>query len=89
MLDYVQMELSIRTRQGARENMTKTENKEPNSQRQTYKVPEAAKVAGVGECAIRKGVAAGTIPHIRFGRNILIPKTAFLRWLDSCGQGTA
>ena len=51
----------------------------------TYKVPEAAQVAGVGDLAIRKGIAAGTIPHIRFGRNILIPKSAFHRYLDSCG----
>ncbi len=54
----------------------------------TYKVPEAAKVARVGSAAIRKGVATGAIPHIRFGRNILIPKAAFHRWLDSCGQSS-
>ena len=59
--------------------------KELNDNRATYKVPEAAKVAGVGECAIRKGITDGKIPHIRFGRNILIPKSAFHRWLDSCG----
>jgi len=52
----------------------------------TYKVDEAARVARVGTAAIRRGIAAGRIPHIRFGRNILIPKSAFHRWLDSCGQ---
>jgi excisionase family DNA binding protein len=55
------------------------------TERATFKVAEAAKFAGVGTSAIRKGVSAGTIPHIRFGRNILIPKDAFGRWLDSCG----
>jgi excisionase family DNA binding protein len=64
--------------------MAKPENKEQNN-RATYKVPEAAKVAGVGQIAIYKGVADGTIPHIRFGRNILIPRAAFHKWLDSCG----
>jgi excisionase family DNA binding protein len=51
----------------------------------TYKVPEAARVARVGSAAIRQGVKSGRIPHMRFGRNILIPKAAFHRWLDSCG----
>ena len=54
--------------------------------RATYKVADAARVAGTGEVAIRKGIAAGKIPHIKFGRNILIPKAAFHRWLDSCGE---
>ena len=53
--------------------------------RATYKVPEAAKVAGTGERSIRDGIAEGKIPHLRFGRNILIPRVAFHRWLDSCG----
>ncbi len=55
----------------------------------TYKVEEAARVARVGSAAIRKGVKAGNIPHIRSGRNILIPKNAFHQWLDSCGGRTA
>jgi excisionase family DNA binding protein len=51
----------------------------------TYKVPEAARIARVGSQAIRKGIKAGRIPHVKFGRSILIPKSAFLRWLDQCG----
>ena len=58
------------------------------AERAVYRVPEAARVAGVGQSAIRIGVKAGTVPHIRFGRNILIPKVAFHRWLDSCGEAT-
>ena len=54
--------------------------------RATYKVKEAAKVAGSGERSIRDGIAAGAIPHIRMGRNILIPRAAFHRWLDNCGR---
>jgi len=57
--------------------------------RRTYKVREAAKVAGSGEKGIYDGIAKGEIPHIRMGRNILIPKEAFHRWLDSCGGQVA
>ena len=51
----------------------------------TLKVPEAANIARVGTAAIYNGIKSGTIPHIKFGRNILLPKSAFLRWLDTCG----
>ena len=44
-------------------------------ERATYKVVEAARVAGVGGAAIRRGIAEGSIPHIKFGRNILISGT--------------
>jgi excisionase family DNA binding protein len=57
-----------------------------DAERATFKVPEAARVAGCGDRAIRNGIADGRIPHLKFGRNILIPKAAFFRWLDSCGQ---
>lgn len=57
--------------------------------RSTYKVGEAAKVAGSGTRSIRNKIDAGEIPHIRFGRTILIPRVAFHRWLDSCGDWEA
>ena len=66
--------------------MRQNSTKKNDDVRATYKVPEAARVAGTGEVAIRMGIKQGLIPHIRFGRNILIPKTAFHRFLDSCGQ---
>jgi excisionase family DNA binding protein len=63
---------------------TQTRSKsEASLKRATYKVPEAAAVAGCGQREIRKGVAAGRIPHIKFGRNIVIPKVAFEQWLNS------
>jgi excisionase family DNA binding protein len=62
--------------------------KRNDGERGTWKVPEAAEYAGCGERSIRKGIAAGMIPHLKFGRNILIPKSAFLRWLDSAGETT-
>lgn len=66
--------------------MLKKPNETGPPQAATYKVAEAALVARVGTAAIRKGIHGGTIPHIRFGRNILIPKVAFHRWLNSCGS---
>ncbi len=57
-----------------------------NEQPITLKVPEAARIARVGTAAIRNGVRSGEIPHLRFGRNILIPRSAFMRWLDACGD---
>ena len=50
--------------------------------RVTLKVPEAARIAGCGERSIRNGIADGTIPHLRFGRNIVIPYASFVRWIE-------
>jgi excisionase family DNA binding protein len=50
--------------------------------RATIKVREAAQIADCGEQAIRKKIADGSLPHLRFGRSIRISKTAFLRWLE-------
>lgn len=57
-----------------------------DSTRATMKVAEAARIAGCGERAIRNGISEGRIPHLRFGRNIVIPRSAFLRWIDSGGK---
>jgi excisionase family DNA binding protein len=57
-----------------------------DSTRVTLKVPEAARIAGCGARAIRNGINHGSIPHIKFGRNIVIPRAAFLRWLDRAGD---
>jgi excisionase family DNA binding protein len=51
-----------------------------------YKIRQAAKVAQVGTAAIYRGVAEGRIPHLRFGKTIVIPRTAFLDWLNNCGK---
>ena len=57
--------------------------------RATYKVPEAAKIAGCGERALRRAISLKHCPHLKFGRNIVIPKAAFHRWIDNCGEGVA
>ena len=53
--------------------------------RRSYSVPEAAVVAGSGTAMIYQGVKNGSIPHIRLGKKIILPREAFHRWLDSCG----
>jgi excisionase family DNA binding protein len=59
-------------------------NKNLNSKnRATIKVPEAAEIAGIGTRSIRDAIADGRIPHLRFGRVIVIPREPFLRWLNS------
>jgi DNA binding domain, excisionase family len=54
----------------------------------TLNVAEAAQIAGCGERAIRNGINEGAIPHIRFGRNIRIPRGTFLRWIDTAGASS-
>jgi excisionase family DNA binding protein len=56
-----------------------------DDERVTWKVPEAARIAGCGDRALRKAIAEGKVPHLRFGRNILIPRLAFLKYLNSAG----
>ena len=58
---------------------------EVKAMRATWKIPEAARYAGCGDRAIRRGIQQGRIPHIRLGRNILIPRSAFVKWIDSAG----
>lgn len=60
-----------------------------DTKRSTHTIPEAALIAGSGEAAIRKGINEGRIPHIRFGRKILIPKVAFQKWIDTAGDFAA
>lgn len=59
---------------------------ETASVRATLKVNEAAAILGSGERGIRNLIAQGVLPHIRIGRNILIPRSAFLRWIDQAGK---
>lgn len=42
---------------------------------------EAAKRLGIGKNTAYEMLAAGVIPHIRFGWKYLIPRTAFEEWL--------
>jgi excisionase family DNA binding protein len=57
-----------------------------DEKRVTLKVPEAAKIAGCGEKALRRAIAEGKVPHLRFGRNIILPRLAFLNYINSAGK---
>jgi excisionase family DNA binding protein len=39
-----------------------------------------------GRSTLYRLLGNGTIPAIRHGRNFVIPKTAWRRYLDTCGQ---
>jgi excisionase family DNA binding protein len=52
--------------------------------RRTFTVREAAQVLGIGRDATYAAVQAGTIPSIRVGRRIVIPREAIGKIL---GQG--
>ena len=49
--------------------------------RQTYSVPEAAKVLGIGRSAAYEGIRTGEIPAIRIGKRILVPVAALQKLL--------
>jgi excisionase family DNA binding protein len=42
-------------------------------------VEEAAKVLRIGRNAAYEAVKCGTIPHVRFGRNIRVPRAELMR----------
>jgi excisionase family DNA binding protein len=57
----------------------------PTAERVTLQVPEVAKLLGTGQRSVRRKIDEGIIPHIKFGRKILVPKVALQRWIESVG----
>ena len=45
-------------------------------------IRETANTTGFSQFSIRQGVKAGTIPHIRSGKKILVNVPAFLNLMD-------
>jgi excisionase family DNA binding protein len=54
--------------------------------RKTYDVEEAGRMLGLGRNATYEAVKAGTIPSIRIGRRLLVPKAALDRMLGINGE---
>ena len=54
----------------------------PTPTRPTMDVAEAAVLLGVSPWLVLQQIAKGNLPHKRFGRRILIPRRAFLAWLE-------
>ncbi|MEA5453592.1 helix-turn-helix domain-containing protein [Sinomonas sp. JGH33] len=50
--------------------------------RRPLRVEEAATLAGIGRGAMYTAVKDGTVPSLRIGRRVLIPRKAFFEWLD-------
>ena len=59
-----------------------------SSERATLKVPEVSKILGCGDQSVRELIARGVIPHLKFGRNLVIPKHAFFQWAGVCWRIT-
>ena len=57
-------------------------------ERKTLTVEEAAEQIGISRNAAYDAVRNGEIPHLRVGRRIVIPKTAFERWLGAAADDT-
>ena len=50
--------------------------------KQTYTVPEAAKILGIGRSSAYEGAKTGQLPTIRIGNRLLVPKAALARLLS-------
>ena len=55
---------------------------EPNRERLTYSVEEAAELLGISRAFAYECVSRGDIPHLRIGRRILIPKSALHKFVE-------
>jgi excisionase family DNA binding protein len=53
----------------------------PNDPR-PFRVSEGKELSGLGINQMYKGIERGDIPSIRVGRRILLPRKAFLAWLN-------
>jgi len=51
-------------------------------ERLTLSVEETAKLLGISRGSCYKAVRQGQIPHIRFGKRILVPRKALLKMLS-------
>ena len=52
-------------------------------ERQTYTVPEAAEILGIGRTAAYQAVRTGDIPTVRIGRRLSVPVKALERPLNA------
>jgi excisionase family DNA binding protein len=54
-----------------------------------YSVTELAKLLGIGRSKAYELVRSGTVPALRLGRRIVIPKLALSRFLAECAHQNA
>ena len=51
-----------------------------------YSIIETAELLGIGRSKVYELVRSGTIPSLRLGRRIVIPKLALSRFLAECAH---
>lgn len=51
----------------------------------TLSVAQTAELLGVSRWLVQQAVRDGSLPHVRLGRRILIPRARVLAWLDGLG----
>ena len=56
---------------------------ESTVERRTWRVKEAAAMAGISETKMRELIKAGEAPGRHLGRVVLIPRGLFAKWLES------
>ena len=56
-------------------------------EKQTYSVPEAAKILGLNRNSGYEAVKRGEIPVIKIGKRLLVPKPALDRLLQQGSNG--
>ena len=54
-----------------------------NNPKIAYRVEEAAQILGIHPSTVYELVRAGTIPHKRLGRRIIIPARALEEWINT------
>lgn len=61
------------------------------TERPTLSVAETAELLGISRWLVQQAVRDGSLPSLRLGRRILIPRARLLEWLhgDASGQTPA
>ncbi len=58
---------------------------EPQPAGPRLSVAQTAELLGVSRWLVQQAVRDGSLPHVRLGRRILIPRARVLAWLDGPG----
>ena len=56
--------------------------------RSTVTISEAAKILGIGRNQAYEAAKSGTLPVIRFGKRLVVPKAGLERLLQGAANGT-
>jgi len=57
-------------------------------ERPTLSVAETASLLGISRWLVQQAVHDGSLPSVRVGRRILIPRSRLLAWLDGMEAST-